>query len=302
MSMTPSPESERNARSSASRALLLGERKRKGYPTPEDDRFWAAASICGHADHRACAALPHRARANQPTMIYPKEDPVVMASGLRPSVPRIGWSIFGLAAVRSARRSRCSSAASSSASPKLKVFFAETRLGWVPFWARNMDLWLQAPPRLGRGIISVQAGSMDCRRPYVREKHLFHGAATSGVRGRNAPSMFGGRPPTAAMPTDGEQTEIDQPFEERTAQPRHHDRVLPSGISSSAGWRARRCGRELHMHGDRHVHIDRGGPEPVVLGGRIAFAVGSAPSSTPLSRVFLQCFISAMASSTCEIG
>ena len=25
--------------------------------------------------------------------------------------------------------------------PKLKVFFAETRLGWVPFWLEHMDLW-----------------------------------------------------------------------------------------------------------------------------------------------------------------
>jgi predicted TIM-barrel fold metal-dependent hydrolase len=27
--------------------------------------------------------------------------------------------------------------------PKLKVFFAETRLGWVPFWLEHMDLWYQ---------------------------------------------------------------------------------------------------------------------------------------------------------------
>jgi predicted TIM-barrel fold metal-dependent hydrolase len=27
--------------------------------------------------------------------------------------------------------------------PKLKIFFAETRLGWVPFWLEHMDLWYQ---------------------------------------------------------------------------------------------------------------------------------------------------------------
>ncbi len=27
--------------------------------------------------------------------------------------------------------------------PKLKIFFAETRLGWVPFWMEHCDLWYQ---------------------------------------------------------------------------------------------------------------------------------------------------------------
>ena len=27
--------------------------------------------------------------------------------------------------------------------PSLKVFFAETRLGWVPFWMEHADLWYQ---------------------------------------------------------------------------------------------------------------------------------------------------------------
>ena len=27
--------------------------------------------------------------------------------------------------------------------PKLKIFFAETRLGWVPFWLEHADLWYQ---------------------------------------------------------------------------------------------------------------------------------------------------------------
>jgi predicted TIM-barrel fold metal-dependent hydrolase len=27
--------------------------------------------------------------------------------------------------------------------PSLKIFFAETRLGWVPFWLENCDLWYQ---------------------------------------------------------------------------------------------------------------------------------------------------------------
>jgi len=39
------------------------------------------------------------------------------------------------------------------------------------------------------------------------------------------------------------------------------------------GWLARAGAIEQHMHGHRHVEIDRGGPEAIVFGGRITLAV-----------------------------
>jgi len=77
------------------------------------------------------------ARASQPTMKYPKEDPEVMARLRRPFLewlvnfglpPSIGMAQLVLSGVF-------------ERFPKLKVFFAETRLGWVPVWLEHMDLW-----------------------------------------------------------------------------------------------------------------------------------------------------------------
>ena len=44
------------------KGIQLGRAARtaKGYPTPEDDRFWAAAIDMRHAGDGACPVLPHR--------------------------------------------------------------------------------------------------------------------------------------------------------------------------------------------------------------------------------------------------
>ena len=67
----------------------------KGYPTPEDDKFWAAAvdmqmPITVHVQFYRSGA-----RATQPTFKYPKEDPVIMQRLRRPFLE---WLCnFGLA-------------------------------------------------------------------------------------------------------------------------------------------------------------------------------------------------------------
>src|SRR5260370_21913430 len=69
------------------------------------------------------------------------------------------------------------------------------------------------------------------------------------------------------------QPEIAQPFEERPPQPLHDYGVFLRVFES----RLRGAGAgavELDVHRDRHLHIDCGGPELVVLGSRIAFGIG----------------------------
>jgi uncharacterized protein len=119
--------------------LLGGLPNGKGYPTPEDDRFWAAAldldmSVTAHVQLYRTGA-----RAAQPTFKYPKEDPVIMARLRRPFLewltnfglpPAVGMTQLVLAGVF-------------ERFPKLQILFAETRLGWVPFWLEHMDLWYQ---------------------------------------------------------------------------------------------------------------------------------------------------------------
>jgi len=56
--------------------------------------------------------------------------------------------------------------------PKLKIFFAETRLGWVPFWLEHMDLWYQRH----LGWAEEYLGFKPLKEPpghYVRENIYF---------------------------------------------------------------------------------------------------------------------------------
>ncbi len=111
----------------------------KGYPTPEDDKFWAAAVDMDMPVTVHVAFNRTGARASQPTFKYPKEDPEVMRRIRRPFLEWI--TNFGLAP--SISIAQLVLAGVFERFPTLKVFFAETRLGWVPFWLEHADLWYQ---------------------------------------------------------------------------------------------------------------------------------------------------------------
>src|SRR5436190_15929057 len=77
------------------------------------------------------------ARAAQPTFKSPKEVPEIMQRLRRPFLE---WLCnFGLPPSVSIAQLVLSGVFDRY--PKLQVFFAETRLGWVPFWLEHMDLW-----------------------------------------------------------------------------------------------------------------------------------------------------------------
>src|SRR5260370_39409793 len=120
------------------KGVLLGPLPNaKGSPTPEADKFWAAALDMDMPVTAHVQLYRTGARANQPTMKYPKEDPVVMARLRRPFLEWL--TNFGLPPSISIAQLVLSGVFERF--PKLKIFFAETRLGWVPFWLEHMDLW-----------------------------------------------------------------------------------------------------------------------------------------------------------------
>jgi predicted TIM-barrel fold metal-dependent hydrolase len=120
------------------KGILLGALPNgKGYPTPEDDRFWAAAvdmemPVTVHVSFDRSGP-----RESQPTFKYPKEDPEVMRRIRRPLLEWI--TNFGLRPAVSV--AQLVLAGVFDRFPTLQVFFAETRLGWVPFWLEHADLW-----------------------------------------------------------------------------------------------------------------------------------------------------------------
>lgn len=111
----------------------------KGYPTPEDDKFWAAAVDMGMPVTVHVAFNRTGARAAHPTFKYPREDPEIMQRLRRPFLEWI--CNFGLPP--SISIAQLVLAGVFDRFPTLKVFFAETRLGWVPFWLEHADLWYQ---------------------------------------------------------------------------------------------------------------------------------------------------------------
>lgn len=109
----------------------------KGYPTPEDDKFWAAAVDMDMPVTVHVAFDRTGPRESQPTFRYPKEDPEMMRKLRR---PLLEWMTnFGLRPSISV--TQLVLAGVFDRFPKLKIFFAETRLGWVPFWIEHCDLW-----------------------------------------------------------------------------------------------------------------------------------------------------------------
>jgi predicted TIM-barrel fold metal-dependent hydrolase len=112
----------------------------KSYPTPEDDRFWAAAldmkmPLTVHVGFDRLGP-----RASEPTFVYRDADPGAVAK--IPGRTIVEWmALLGLPPALSLTQMVMSGVFDRM--PDLQVFFAETRLGWVPFWMEEADYWYE---------------------------------------------------------------------------------------------------------------------------------------------------------------
>jgi predicted TIM-barrel fold metal-dependent hydrolase len=113
-----------------------------GYPTPADDRFWAAAIAMKMPLTVHVAFDRQGPRAKQPTLEFPGADPQVMARlGGRTIVEWVALPFLGTAPAMSLAQTILSGVFDRL--PDLQIFFAETRLGWVPFWMEEADYWYE---------------------------------------------------------------------------------------------------------------------------------------------------------------
>jgi predicted TIM-barrel fold metal-dependent hydrolase len=120
-------------------ALLSAFPNGKAYPLPEDDRFWAAALDLRMPLTVHVAFDRFGPRAQQPAFKYPVDDPEVLRkvrSGVVEEMSRLG-----LAPALSF--SQLIASGVFDRFPDLKIFFAETRLGWIPFWMNEADFWYE---------------------------------------------------------------------------------------------------------------------------------------------------------------
>jgi predicted TIM-barrel fold metal-dependent hydrolase len=112
----------------------------KSYPTLEDDRFWAAAldmkmPLTVHVGFDRLGP-----RASEPTFVYRDADPAAVAK--IPGRTIVEWmALLGLPPALSLTQMVMSGVFDRLRD--LQVFFAETRLGWVPFWMEEADYWYE---------------------------------------------------------------------------------------------------------------------------------------------------------------
>jgi predicted TIM-barrel fold metal-dependent hydrolase len=121
------------------KAIVLGDwPSGKCYPTLEDDTFWGAALDIGMpvAVHVAFGGFgPPR----KPTFKYPREDPEIMGRLQRGFVD---W-VASLGLPPTLSLTQLALCGVFDRLPDLRIFFAEARPGWVPFWLERADLWYQ---------------------------------------------------------------------------------------------------------------------------------------------------------------
>jgi predicted TIM-barrel fold metal-dependent hydrolase len=127
----------------------------KSYPQPEDDKFWATAIELGMPLTVHVAFDRLGPRASQPTFEYPGADPTVIprlkGRGL---VEWLALPFLGTAPAMSFSQLILSGVFDRL--PTLQIFFAETRLGWVPFWMEEADYWYERHRYWAERLLNVK--------------------------------------------------------------------------------------------------------------------------------------------------
>jgi len=138
------------------------------YPQPEDDRFWAAALDMQMPLTVHVAFNRTGKRAEQPTFKYPAENPEILRKVRRGLVEQM--ALLGLPAATSFSQMIASGVFDRF--PDLRIFFAETRLGWVPFWMEEANFWYERHRHWAQRYLGFQPLQ---RKPseYMQDHFLF---------------------------------------------------------------------------------------------------------------------------------
>ncbi|MEA2639006.1 MAG: hypothetical protein QOF51_400 [Chloroflexota bacterium] len=109
----------------------------KGYPTPEDDRFWSAAlamrmPLTVHEELDRTGK-----RATDPFILYPDAPPDMLKkiSGIR----EFAGQVSKFARLGGVNAVQLTMSRVFERFPDLKVFFAETQIGWIPYFLEMAD-------------------------------------------------------------------------------------------------------------------------------------------------------------------
>ena len=138
------------------------------YPQPEDDVFWKAALEMNMPLTVHVTFDRSGDRADQPTFIYPDETPEILSKvkgGVVDEMSRLGLrAALGF--------SQIIASGVFDRLPDLKVFFAETRLGWIPYWLNEADFWYERHRHWSQRYLGFKPMQ---RQPsdYIKDHFLF---------------------------------------------------------------------------------------------------------------------------------
>lgn len=140
----------------------------RAYPLPEDDTFWGTAL---DLDMRLTVHVTFDrfgARAEQPVFQYPNEDPEIRRK-IRTDLV-VEMSRLGLAPALSF--SQLIASGVFDRFPNLRLFFAETRLGWIPYWMNETDFWYERHRHWAQRYFGFKPPQ---RKPsaYIKDHFLF---------------------------------------------------------------------------------------------------------------------------------
>ena len=111
----------------------------KGHPNPEDDRFWAAAldlrmPITVHEE------LDRHDRRGGQLMTYPNADPGIMKRVANSPLRELAGQVARFARLGGLNAVQMTLDGVFDRFPDLRIFFAETQLGWIPFFLEMADV------------------------------------------------------------------------------------------------------------------------------------------------------------------
>jgi predicted TIM-barrel fold metal-dependent hydrolase len=145
----------------------------KGYPTLEDDRFWAA-SLDLQMPVTIHVELDRSGERDGPLLMYPKEPEEIRKKSARApaadfvrQVARF-YQLGGLNVVQLVLHGLF------DRFPKLKLYFAETQAGWVPTFLEVADLRYQRHHRWAHELFGWQPLQHGLPSEYVKE-HIYWG-------------------------------------------------------------------------------------------------------------------------------
>jgi predicted TIM-barrel fold metal-dependent hydrolase len=145
----------------------------KGYPTSEDDRFWAASldldmPVTIHVE------LDRSGERAGPLLLYPKEPPELRKESARGSGADFARQVArfhqlgGLNAVQLVLHGLF------DRFPNLKIYFAETQAGWVPSFLEVADLRYERHHRWAQELFGWQPLRNGLPSEYIKE-HIYWG-------------------------------------------------------------------------------------------------------------------------------